>query len=230
MKGKDVRNATRTIISTLGVYIGIGGIDHGFLETLQGYMPTNGFLINALGKGNSWTLWKQGGEGAFTLIPNYLLTGITSIVLSLIIIIWSIGFIHRKNGSLIFLALCILLLLSGGGVAQILFIVLIGTISTRVDKPLIWWRKVLPEKVRGPISKLWPVSLILFSLLFFIAIEIAIFGYVPGVGDPLLVLHICWAVLGIAVGILLFTFISGFAHDIERLKAAPNPDFTSPHL
>jgi hypothetical protein len=211
-----VRNATRTIVSTLGVFIGIGGIDHGFLETLHGNIPTSGFMINALGEGNNWTLWKQGGEGAFTVIPNFLLTGIVSIIVSLLIIIWSIGFIHRKEGSQLFLLLGFLLFLVGGGVAQVLFIILAWAVSTRINKPLTWWRKILTKNIRGTIAKLWLGSLIVFSLLFFTALEIAIFGFVPGVNNPELILHICWSILGSALGILLLTFVSGFAYDIER--------------
>ena len=208
-----MRSATKIIVSTLGVIIGIGGIDHGFLETLHGNIPTSG---NALGEGNNWTLWKQGGEGAFTLIPNYLITGIVSIIVSFSIIIWSIGFIHRKKGSQLFLFLCILLFLVGGGVAQLLLIILTWAVSTRINKPLIWWQKILPKNIRSVLAKLWLGSLIVFSLLFLSALEIAIFGFVPGLNDPELILHICWSILGIALGILLLTFVSGFSYDIDR--------------
>ncbi len=63
--------ATRFIASTLGVLVGVGSIDHGLLECLQGPRPTPGLIVNALGAGIRWTIWKQGGEGAFTLIPNF---------------------------------------------------------------------------------------------------------------------------------------------------------------
>jgi hypothetical protein len=57
-------SATRTIVTLLGIVVGISGVIHGFFEVLQGYRSTNGFLIFAVGKGNSWTIWTQGSEGA----------------------------------------------------------------------------------------------------------------------------------------------------------------------
>jgi len=33
------------------------------------YRPTPGLIVNAFGAGYRWTVWKQGGEAAFTLIP-----------------------------------------------------------------------------------------------------------------------------------------------------------------
>jgi len=67
--------ATHVIASTLGVLVGVGSINHGLLEILQGNCPTPGIIVNALGSGYRWTVWKEGGEAAFTLIPNFLLTG-----------------------------------------------------------------------------------------------------------------------------------------------------------
>lgn len=211
-----MNKATKIIVSTLGVFAGIGGLDHGILEILHGNVPTKGFIINALAAGTTWSLWKQGGEGAFTLIPNYLITGIVAIIVSLVIIIWSIGFIQSKKGSLIFLLLCILLFLAGGGIAQVLFFILAWAVSTRINKPLIWWRKVLPKNIRVIIAKFWLSLLIVFSILLLIAFEIAIFGFIPGLNNPELVLHVCWLILVVALVVLLLTFITGFASDILR--------------
>ncbi|NOK58911.1 MAG: hypothetical protein GFH27_549301n61 [Chloroflexi bacterium AL-W] len=62
--------ATRINVATIGVIFGVSGLTHGFFETLQGNTPTGGLLINAISAGNSWTRWTEGGEGAFTIIPN----------------------------------------------------------------------------------------------------------------------------------------------------------------
>jgi hypothetical protein len=94
-----IRNngATRSIASTLGVLVGIGSIDHGLLECLQGFRPTPGIIVIALGPGYRWTVWKQGGEGAFTLIPNFLVTGVIATLLGLLIIVWSVRLSVRHS-------------------------------------------------------------------------------------------------------------------------------------
>jgi hypothetical protein len=43
----NVNTATRTLASTHGVLVGIGTIDHGVLECLQGPRPIRGFIVNA---------------------------------------------------------------------------------------------------------------------------------------------------------------------------------------
>lgn len=105
----------------------------------------------------------------------------------------------------------------GGGVGQLIFIILTWAGSIRINKSLIWWRKVLPKNIRVVIGKLWLASLIVFFLMSLSALEMAIFGFVLNVNNPEQVLHICLAILGFALVILLLIFVSEFAHDIERL-------------
>lgn len=209
-----MRNATRVIVATLGVIFGISGMSHGFFETLQGNTPTGSMLISAIGEAHR--MWPHGNEYAFTLIPNFLITGILTMIVGFSIIIWSVGFVHKKNGPFIYLLLFILLFLVGGGIGQIIFFTLAWAVSTRINKPLTWWRKVLPESVRRVLAKLWLWSLIAGTLLIVLALEIAIFGFVPGANDPDLILIIMLSSLGVGLVVLLWTFVAGFAHDIER--------------
>jgi hypothetical protein len=81
---------------------------------------------------------------------------------------------------------------------------------------LTWWRKALPEGARSRLAKVWPFSLAAASLCFLIALEIAIFGFVPGLSDPDPILTVCWSFLGIGLLLYLFTFVAGFAHDIQK--------------
>jgi hypothetical protein len=201
-------------VSTLGVLLALGGMDHGLFEVFQGNKPTRGLIVHAIGE--QYRMWAYGTEDAFTLIPNFLISGVAAIVVSALIALWSVGFIHKKNGSLAFLLLSIVLFLVGGGVAQIVFITLAWAVSTRINKPLTWLRVVLAESVLRVLAKLWLWLLMVFTLLALIALEIAIVGYIPRVRDPKLVLHICWNILGVALGILLFACLSGLAHDLER--------------
>ncbi|KAF0106327.1 MAG: hypothetical protein FD147_2534 [Chloroflexi bacterium] len=207
-----MNKATRVIAVTLGTIFGISGISHGLFETLQGNTLTGGLFISAIGE--AYKMWPHGNEYAFTLIPNFLITGIVAMIVGLAIIIWSVGFVHKKNGSTIFILLFVLLLLVGGGIAQTIFFPLIWGISTRINKPLTWWRKILPVKIRESLGKVWPWSLIVSSSLIVFVLEIAIFGFVPTVNDPDVVLSIMLACLGAGYGVLLLTLVAGFAHDI----------------
>ena len=209
-----MNKATRVIVATLGVIFGISGMSHGFFEVLQGNMQTDGMFISAIGEAHK--MWVHGNEYAFTLIPNFLITGILAIIVGFTIIIWSIGFVHKKNGPLVFLLLFILLFLVGGGIGQIVFFTLTWAVSTRINKPLTGWQKVLPHGLRRFLAKLWLGFLIVSSLLILFTLEIAIFGFVPGISDPDLILTIMLSALGAGLVILLLTFVAGFAHDIER--------------
>src|SRR5450631_4206363 len=98
-------SATRSIACTLGVLVGVGSIDHGLLGCLQGFRATPGLIVNALGPGYRWTVWRQGGEGAFTLIPNFLITGVVATFIGLAMIAWSLRFLHSPRGPTVFLVL-----------------------------------------------------------------------------------------------------------------------------
>ena len=49
----------------------------------------------------------------------------------------------------------------------------------------------------------------------FMALESTVFGYVPGVLEQTLILHICWGSLAVALVLYTISIVSGFAHDIE---------------
>ena len=92
---------TRITTSVIGTLLGLAGIiNHGIFEVLQGNTPTQTFFIEAIGKAHRF--WIYGTEGAITLIPNFLITGISVIVIGLAIIIWSIKYIHIKYSSIVF--------------------------------------------------------------------------------------------------------------------------------
>jgi hypothetical protein len=211
-----MNHATRIIVSTLGVALGIVGMDHGLFEMLQGNISTPGSFVQAIGPANR--MWVYGTEDAFTLIPIFLITGILAMTLSLIIMIWSIGFIHKKNGSHIFIVLCVFLFLVGGGVAQVVMFIPVWAVATQLNSPLTWWRKALSESVRKRLSPLWLFFLATGSLLFSIALEIAIAGFVPGINNPMQKQYICWSLLSVALVTYLLSFIAGFAYDIQAKR------------
>jgi hypothetical protein len=196
-----------------------GMLAHGLFEVLQGNTPTDGLFIEAIGKAHR--MWEHGAEGAFTIVPNFLVTGLLAMAVSLFIIVWSIGFVHKKHGPLVFLLSFILLFLVGGGVAQVAFFAPGWAVSTRINKPLTWWRKVLSQSVRGVLAKLWPWFFAAGVALFVAALVISVTGFVPGVSDPDQILTIDWTILGVGYLLYLLAFVAGFAYDIEQQPDSP---------
>jgi hypothetical protein len=216
-----MNKATRINVATLGTIFGISGMSHGFFEALQGNVPTNGLFIFAIGEAQK--MWPHGNEPALTLFSNFLLAGISSMIVGLIVIIWSLGFVHKKHGATVLILLFVLLLLVGGGIAQILFFPFIWLVATRIHQPLTWWRKILSVGIRKLLTSLWPWTLVISAGLLVFALEIATTGFVPGVNDPETALSVMLFCLGMEVLMFPLTFVSGFAYDIFAKPYDANP-------
>lgn len=91
---KQINRASRVVASTLGVLVGLAGIDHGIFEILQGNVPTNDFLIAAIGPGQRF--WQYGEETALTIVPNFLVTGILAVIFGFLVAFWALLFIDKK--------------------------------------------------------------------------------------------------------------------------------------
>jgi hypothetical protein len=212
---------TRITASKIGILLGIGGfINHGIFEVLQGNTPTNGFFIEAIGEENRF--WVHGTEAAFTLIPNFLVTGIFVMLASLAIILWSVKYIQVKHGATVFLSLLILLTLVGGGIGHIILFLPTWAYTTRINKSLDWWKKLLSERFIKALSKLWIYGLAATSILWLIVMELGIFGYIPGQTNSDTILNIVFVFLFSTVILANLTFIFGFARDIEERKLELN--------
>lgn len=209
-----MNTTTKVITSVIGILLAFAGFEHGLFEILQGNRPTSGYFIQGIGEDMQW--WEHGSEDAFTLIPNYLFTGICAVSISIFIIFWSIFFVQGKLGTTIFLFLFILLVAVGGGIGFIPFFLVTWAYATRINKSLNWWRKILVPKVRKTLANIWTYALILTALCWLIAIEIAIFGYSPIQTEPDVLLNICWSFLLITMIFINLSFVSGFAHDLEK--------------
>ncbi len=198
-------SATRVVASTVGAYGGLLGMEHGIGEILQGNVVPSGLLINAIGP-QAKSVW-QGHEPALTLIPNFFVTGVLAIIVSLIVLVWAAAFVQRKHGGLVLILLSILQFLVGGGLAPIPLIIIAGAVATRINAPLTWWRAHLSVHSRRLLATLWPWSLITFFLLGSVDLEIAVFGNNSNLVN----------LLGpFLMGLLLLTIIAAFAHDIQR--------------
>lgn len=211
-------NATRIIATSMGVIFGFSGMNHGFFEALQGNTPTNGLFIYAIGEAQRF--WPLGTEDAFTVIPNFLLTGLLAIAVGLAIVAWSIWFLPTRNGPIVFLALFIVLLLVGGGIGQVAFFLPTWAFATRIHRPPESWGQVLTPRLQPFLSRLWPWTLALSILTILIGLEIAIFGYVPGVVQPEAIQNTALLFVLSSALLNIVSFIAGFGHDLRRVRAA----------
>ena len=213
----DNLNATRVIATTIGVFCGLfSGINHGIFEILQGNTPTNSLVISAIGEAQRF--WSEGHEPAFSIIPNFMLTGVLSIIVGLTLVIWSIWFLPSKHGRSVYLGLFILSFLVGGGIGQVFFFLPAWAFATRMGKPLTWWRKVLSRNIWPFLSRLWIVTLVLATVSIFITLEIGIFGLFPGLTNPQTIQNTSMIFLFSSVILYIVSFIAGFGHELRRME------------
>jgi hypothetical protein len=193
----------RLYVTIQGVLVGLGGMIHGIAETLQGSRPTEGLWLVSI--------------GAFSLIPNYLATGIVAILVGACLLVWTIGAIHTQHGPTVFLILSITLFMVGGGVAQIVFFLIAWGVSTQIHQPLTWWRKTLPESFRKQLAKGWWLNFAAGYLFLSVGIFIWLILTPPGAEykDPVMQ-YICWASLLVGLVFQFLTIVSGFARDIQK--------------
>ena len=213
----DNLNATRVIATTIGVFCGLfSGINHGIFEILQGNTPTNGLVVNAIGEAQRF--WIEGTEPAFTIMPNFMLTGILSVIVGLALIVWSIWFLPTRHGRSVYLGLFILSFLVGGGMGQVFLFLPAWAFATRMGKPLTWWQKVLSRSIWPFLSRLWIVTLVLATAFIFITLEIGIFGFFPGLTDPQAIQDTSMIFLFSSVILYIVSFIAGFGHELRRME------------
>ena len=198
-------NCTRLFVVIQGTIGGLAGMAHGIFEVLLGNRPTKGLVFDQ-------------ATGAFTILPTYLMTGIAAICVGLALILWTIGFIHRKNGPPIFLFICALLFLVGGGIAQVGFFLIAWAVSIRINQPINWWKRDLFGKKRRRLARLWPSFFTAGYLFLFVGIAIWLIFTPPGASfsEHVSAFLFCWISLLISLVFQFLTIISGFARDVEK--------------
>jgi len=201
--------ATRVVASTLGIFAGLLGLVHGYLETLQDNTAPSGIFILAVGPPcQANRVWHY-CYPAMTIIPNFFVTGVLVIIVSLIVILWAAVFVQRKNGGLILILLSIIQFLVGGGLISPLLCFIAGVVGTRIQAPFTWLRAHLSVHSRRLLATLWLWSLIVFMLWFPGA-------FILGSFFNEFMLSLALLPFFFTLGLALLTALTGFAHDIQR--------------
>jgi hypothetical protein len=214
---KYSNRAAKLVASTFGVLVGLAGIDHGFFEILQGNLAPDGVMIAAIGPAQRF--WEYGTETALTLIPNFLASGILSVILGFVVIIWAGWFLHKRYAAGILLLFSIALFLVGGGFAPIFMALLASLAASRIDKPLKLWRILLQGGVGRFLAKLWPGVLVAFVVIFVVSVEIAVFGWpLTAFLDAATAFELLNAISYVMLGFMLLSLIAGFAQDIQAME------------
>jgi hypothetical protein len=204
--------AIRITASTVGVLAGLVGLEHGFFETLQGNVAPGSININAIGAANRF--WPGGGEPAMTLVPNFLATGLLAMLISLLMIVWAVGFLHKKFGNGMLILLAVTQLLVGGGFAPPFLAILTALAASCLNKSLGRCQTRVPTQITYVLAKFWPWLFATFLLSYCMATELAIFGFFFGADNRKDVLY---TFAGLIPVLFALTMITGWAHDIQRL-------------
>ncbi|MFX0125844.1 MAG: hypothetical protein ACFFAE_19635 [Candidatus Hodarchaeota archaeon] len=201
-------SGVRVVVAAFGILYGITGIIAGIFEILQGNNAPDGFLISTIG--SNYLMAEDFTYFAITIIPNFLLTGILAVIVSWLIVIWSIAFVHKKYGVPVLLALSITQMLVGG--AWVIDLAIITCVlATRIDKPLNWWRSHLPENIQLWLTKLFPFSIIVYAIVAFSMLNLTILG----VNNRMFIDIIGILAAFMFVPMLLMIF-GGLAYEIQR--------------
>jgi hypothetical protein len=128
------RNATSATVSVFGSFVGLAGLEHGIGEVLQGNVAPAGTVFPSW-PGSAF-FRSVAGEPAMSLVPNLLASGILSILVSLLFLVWAVAFPHRKHSGLVLVLLSIVLLLVGGGFGPPLLAIFNGFARDSEPEPL----------------------------------------------------------------------------------------------
>ena len=216
LENKSKFSASEAEASIWGVLAALGGLTHGIGEILQGNKASESIIINSWTEGPIAT--NLGGEPGMTIVPNFLITGILCLVVSLVIIIWSIWFVQRKHGGRIQILLFVALLLVGGGFAPPIMGMLAGWAGTGITSSLTFWRIRFSPKMQHRLALGWPwlfaiCTLNMVVLVFGSVLSVYLFGY--NNADFFSNLFILTFVL------MPITIMMGFVNDVSHRKLSP---------
>ncbi|MBN1149520.1 MAG: hypothetical protein JXA78_19825 [Anaerolineales bacterium] len=206
-----MRKATRIAAASFGLFAGFGGVEHGIFEMLQGNIRPGGIMIASMGPPCQPDRVWNACEPAMTIFPNFFVTGLLAIILGVVTMIWSLGFIQRKRGGGTLVLLSVLLLLFGGGMIPPVIGAIGGWVGTRINAPL-------PRRPAGSawgvtlgLSRLWPWPLVLFFIALFSQFVIGYFFNDWFMENGFII-------LALILGLFILSILSAQAYDLRAMQ------------
>lgn len=182
-----VMRETRQIVSLAnlgaicGGLSGVGGFVHGVGEVQQGSGSTGGVVFDSWAEGR--IAENLGGEPAMSLVPDPLITGILTIVVSLAVLAWAVAFADHRYAGRVLVLLSVLMLLVGGGFGPPVVGILAGAVAGGAHVRRQRWAEVLGGRRGRLLASAWPVLfwlsafsvafLVLGSLVLGVALDVA---------------------------------------------------------
>lgn len=147
----NIKSSRLLLAQIFGIYSALGCLHHGIGLILQGHGRPQSIVLE------TWTMGpiaeRLGGEPGMTLIPDFWLAGLFTIILALSILLWDIFFIGNKHGGLVHIILTIVVLLTGGGFAPPVISLLAG-VSALLSRHSKGCKPASNHKCLA--AKLWP--------------------------------------------------------------------------
>jgi hypothetical protein len=153
MENKTTSRAAKGTTAAFGILAGLGGLTHGIGEVLQGNVKPVGIIVDSWTQGPIAT--NMGGEPGMTIVPNLLVTGILTILVSLAVVACA-AFVRGRNSGRALILLSVTMLLVGGGFGPPIIGILAGVAGTGIGRPLTWWRRRLSASARRVLATFWP--------------------------------------------------------------------------
>lgn len=202
-----MRKAAKIIAASFGLFAGFGGLEHGYFEVLQGSAKPDAIMIASMGAPcvpeEIWHLC----EPAMTILPNFLVTGILSMTLGLVTMVWAVAFVQRPRGGMVLALLSLGLLLFGGGIFPPLIGIVGGLVGNKIHTPLT--RQ--PGALWNALANAWPWTIILLFVGLFSQFVIGYFfnEWLMENGAILLLLPV----------LLVVSILAGYGYDIRKQGA-----------
>jgi len=201
----------RLVVAAFGLLCGLTGIIAGIFEILQGNTPTNGFEISTIGA--AYLMADDFTYHAITIIPNFLVTGIVAVIISTLVIVWSLRYVQKQYGLIILFGLCISQMLVGG--AWVIDIALITCIlASGINRPLSWWRSHLSPSIQRKFVKLFPLSISSYALISFAMLVLTIIGV-----NSQVLIDILSPLAGLMFIPILIMIFGGISVDIQNERS-----------
>jgi hypothetical protein len=214
----------RNLAGVTGGLAGLGGITHGVGEMLQGSRPPAGLVFDSWAQGR--IARNLGGEPAMTVIPNLLITGALTILVSLAVMLWAVAFVDRRHGGRVLALLSLAMLLVGGGFAPPLLGTFAGLVAAGAQASREQWSGVLAGQRGRVLALLWPALfwLCLINALLLVIGSLVVAGALGLAAPDLFVNSLFLALVSMPLATL-----AGIAYDLPHAPGADTPASTSTH-